>query len=313
MAGNVGLLKHASNVPQCALALEALFAEAGFAEGVFQTLLIGSETVARVIDDPRVAAVTLTGSEPAGRQVAAAAGKALKKTVLELGGSDPFVVLPSADLEKAVATAVKARCINSGQSCIAAKRFIVHAGIYEEFTRRFVAAMEALRVGDPLDPASEVGPLATAKILGGVDEQVQRARADGGRVLTGGHRLDRPGNFYAPTVIADLPESSPIVREEIFGPVAMLFRAHDLDDAIRRANATPFGLGSSVWTSDAAERERCIEEIEAGMVYVNTMVASDPRLPFGGIKASGYGRELSAAGIREFVNAKTVWVQDGPV
>jgi succinate-semialdehyde dehydrogenase/glutarate-semialdehyde dehydrogenase len=312
MAGNVGLLKHASNVPQCALALEALFVEAGFSEGVFQTLLIGSEAVGHVIDDPRVAAVTLTGSEPAGRQVAAAAGKALKKTVLELGGSDPLIVLPSAELEKAVATAVKARCINSGQSCIAAKRFIVHTEVYEDFTRHFVAAMEALRVGDPLDPASEVGPLTTAKILDGVDEQVQRARADGGRVLTGGHRLDRAGNFYAPTVIADLPESSAIAQEEIFGPVALLFRARDLDDAVRLANATPFGLGSSVWTNDAAERERCIEEIDAGMVYVNTMVASDPRLPFGGIKASGYGRELSAAGIREFVNAKTVWVQDEP-
>jgi succinate-semialdehyde dehydrogenase/glutarate-semialdehyde dehydrogenase len=303
MAGNVGLLKHASNVPQCALAIEEILCRAGFPEGVFQTLLIGSSAVERVIADPRVAAVTLTGSEPAGRQVAAQAGSHIKKSVLELGGSDPFIVMPSADLDAAVRTAVTARCINNGQSCIAAKRFIVHESIAHEFEPRFVAGMSALKVGDPMDPATQIGPLATSAILDELDSQVRRA---GGRVLTGGHRLERPGNFYAPTVLTGVSGFD----EEIFGPVALLYRARDLDEAIRIANATPFGLGASVWTRDPAEQRRFIDEIESGMVFVNAMVASDPRLPFGGVKASGYGRELSAYGLREFVNVKTVVVRD---
>ena len=300
MAGNVGLLKHASNVPQCAIAIEDILRRAGFPNGAFQTLLIGSDAVERVIADPRVKAVTLTGSEPAGRQVASQAGAHIKKSVLELGGSDPFVVMASADFDTAVRTAVQARCINNGQSCIAAKRFIVEATIADEFERRFVAGMQQLVAGDPMDPGTQLGPLATPAILDELDAQVQRS---GGRVLTGGHRLDRPGNYYAPTVLTDVPAG---FQEEIFGPVAVLYRARDLDDAIRIANDTPFGLGASVWTRDAAEQRRLIDEIESGMVFVNAMVASDPRLPFGGIKASGYGRELSAWGIREFVSVKTV-------
>ena len=300
MAGNVGLLKHASNVPQCALAIEEILRRAGFPEGAFQALLIPSSAVESVIRDPRVKAVTLTGSEPAGRQVASQAGAHIKKSVLELGGSDPFVVMASADFDTAVRTAVQARCINNGQSCIAAKRFIVEATIADEFERRFVAGMQQLVAGDPMDPGTQLGPLATPAILDELDAQVQRS---GGRVLTGGHRLDRPGNYYAPTVLTDVPTG---FQEEIFGPVAVLYRARDLDDAIRIANDTPFGLGASVWTRDAAEQRRLIDEIESGMVFVNAMVASDPRLPFGGIKASGYGRELSAWGIREFVSVKTV-------
>jgi len=306
MAGNVGLLKHASNVPQCALAIEEIIRRAGFPADVFQTLLIDSAQVQRVIEDRRVKAVTLTGSEPAGADVASQAGKQLKKTVLELGGSDPFVVMPSANLERAVKTAVEARTVNNGQSCIAAKRFIVDQRIADQFERRFVAAMEALRVGDPMDESTQVGPLATPDILEGLDRQVRRSVEMGARVLTGGKRLDRPGNFYPPTVLADAPAGAPAYREELFGPVAVLFRADGIDQAIRLANDTEFGLGSSVWTNDDAEQLRFIDEIDAGMVFVNGMVASDPRMPFGGVKRSGYGRELSAYGIREFMNVKTV-------
>jgi len=310
MAGNVGLLKHASNVPQCALGIEDIFRRAGFAEGAFQTLLIGSDKVPRVLDDPRVKAATLTGSEPAGMQVASEAGKQIKKTVLELGGSDPFIVMPSAKLDEAVTTAVKARTLNNGQSCIAAKRFIIHRDIADEFEHRFVAEMESLKVGDPMDEAIDIGPLATAAIRDDLDEQVRQSVAAGARVLTGGQPLERAGYFYAPTVLADIPENSPAYQDELFGPVASLFRARDLDEAIHIANATSFGLGSSAWTNDESERARFIDEIEAGSVFINGMVASDPRLPFGGVKRSGYGRELSYHGIREFVNIKTIWIRE---
>jgi len=308
MAGNVGLLKHASNVPQCALAIEDLFRRAGFADGTFQTLLVGSEAVERILADERVAAATLTGSEPAGSSVASIAGKHIKTTVLELGGSDPFIVMPSADLEGAVTTAVKARTINNGQSCIAAKRFIVAAEIYEQFERRFVEEMRALLVGDPLEESTEIGPLATPQIVKDLERQVNDAVAQGARVLTGGKRIQRAGNYYEPTVLVDVNPSTKISCEEIFGPVAMLFRVRDINEAIKLANATSFGLGSAAWTNDAHEQERFINEIEAGTVFINGMVASDPRLPFGGIKHSGYGRELSEFGIREFVNIKTVWI-----
>jgi len=310
MAGNVGLLKHSSNVPQCALAIEEIFRRANFAEGVFQTLLIESAQVAGVLEDARVQAVTLTGSEHAGSEVASRAGKAIKKTVLELGGSDPFIVMPSADLDEAVKIAIKARTINNGQSCIAAKRFIVADEIYEEFARRFVAGMCALKVGDPLDETIDIGPLATESICAELDEQVQRSIAAGARLLTGGAPLPRAGNYYAPTVLTDIPPHAPAYTEELFGPVALLFRVRSLDEAIELANATTFGLGASAWTRDERERARFIEEIEAGAVFINAMVASDPRLPFGGVKRSGYGRELSAFGIREFVNIKAVWIKD---
>jgi succinate-semialdehyde dehydrogenase/glutarate-semialdehyde dehydrogenase len=306
MAGNVGLLKHASNVPQCALAIEDVIRRAGFPDDVFQALLIGSADVARVIDDPRVMAASLTGSEPAGAQVASQAGRRIKKTVLELGGSDPFIVMPSADLERAAKTAAEARTINNGQSCIAAKRFIVDARVAADFEARFVRAMESMRVGDPMDEATQVGPLATPDILDSLDQQVRRSVEKGARILTGGRRLDRPGNYYAPTVLADVPKDAPAYAEELFGPVAVLFRADGIDHAIRLANDTEFGLGAAAWTSDFVEQQRFVDEIEAGMVFINGMVASDPRLPFGGVKRSGYGRELSAWGIREFVNIKTV-------
>jgi len=311
MAGNVGLLKHASNVPQCALAIEDIFRRAGFPEGAFQTLLIGSDKVEIILKDPRVVAATLTGSEPAGRSVAGIAGKHIKKTVLELGGSDPFIVMASANLDEAITTAVKARTINNGQSCIAAKRFIVASEIYDEFEQGFVEQMKALRIGDPLEESTEIGPLATPQIVNDLEKQVQQAVAEGARILTGGKKLDRPGNFYEPTVLVDVDPSRPASCEEIFGPVAMLFRVNNIDEAIRLANATPFGLGSAAWTNHAAEQERFINELEAGSVFINGMVASDPRLPFGGVKHSGYGRELAEFGIREFVNIKTVWIGEG--
>jgi succinate-semialdehyde dehydrogenase/glutarate-semialdehyde dehydrogenase len=308
MAGNVGLLKHASNVPQCALAIEEIFRRAGFPEGVFQTLLIETEQVRGVIEDRRVAAITLTGSNTAGSQVASTAGKAIKKTVLELGGSDPFIVMPGADLQSAIATAVKARIVNNGQSCIAAKRFIVHQSVADEFERGFVAGMASLTVGDPMDANTAVGPLATEGQLQTIADQVDRAVQAGARVLTGGRKLEREGWFYPPTVLAGITPESPIFHEEVFGPVALVFRVSTIDEAIRLANDSPFGLGASVWTRSDAERDRLVAEIESGMVFVNAMVASDPRVPFGGVKESGYGRELSPLGIREFVNAKTVWV-----
>ena len=307
--GNVMLLKHASNVPQCALMIEDLFREAGFPEGVFQTLLIGSAKVDAVLGDARVAAATLTGSEGAGVQVAQGAAKKVKKVVLELGGSDPFIVMPSANLEEAVATAVKARISNNGQSCIAAKRFIIAEPIAEEFQRKFVAAMAALKVGDPFDEKTELGPLATKDGVDSLDESVQTSVKSGAELLTGGKRLAGPGNFYAPTVLSKIPKGSPAHCEELFGPVASVFRAKDLDDAIRIANDSRFGLGASAWTNDEKERERLINEIESGMVFINRMVASDPRLPFGGVKWSGYGRELGSFGIREFTDVKTVWIQ----
>jgi succinate-semialdehyde dehydrogenase/glutarate-semialdehyde dehydrogenase len=308
MAGNVGLLKHASNVPQCALAIEEIFRRAGFAEGVFQTLLIETAQVKSVIEDRRVAAVTLTGSNAAGSQVASSAGKAMKKTVLELGGSDPFIVMAGADLDAAAQTAVKARVVNNGQSCIAAKRFIVADAVADEFEHRFVAGMEALVVGDPMDSRTDVGPLATEAQLRTIADQVEQSVKAGARLLTGGRTLDRPGWYYTPTVLSGITPDSPAYYEEVFGPVALLFRAKGIDDAIRLANDSPFGLGASAWTRNDAERARFAAELEAGMVFINAMVASDPRVPFGGIKESGYGRELSPYGIREFVNIKTIWV-----
>ena len=306
MAGNVGLLKHASNVPQCAIEIDALVRRAGFPEDVFQTLLIGAAQVERVIGDARVKGVSLTGSEPAGAQVAAQAGRQIKKTVLELGGSDPFIVMPSADLDRVAAAAAEARTLNNGQSCIAAKRFIVDRRIAAGFERRFVAAMEALRVGDPMEESTQIGPLATPQIREGLHQQVRRSVQMGARLLTGGTPLPGPGNYYPPTVLADPPYDSPAYREELFGPVAALFRSDGIDDAIRLANDTEFGLGASAWTNDPAEQRRLVEDLEAGMVFINGIVVSDPRLPFGGVKRSGYGRELSACGIREFVNIKTV-------
>ena len=306
MAGNVGLLKHAANVPQCALAIEDIFRRAGFDEGVFQTLLIESDQTRAVIEDSRVKAVTLTGSDRAGSEVASTAARHIKKTVLELGGSDPFIVMPSADLQNAVEIGVKARTINTGQSCIAAKRFIVAEKVYQEYLDRFVEKMRALTIGDPLENETEIGPLATESILRGVDEQVQKSIAAGAKLLTGGNRIKRDGFFYEPTVLTDIPRDAPAYHEEVFGPVALFFRAADSAEAIAVANDNQFGLGASAWTTDHDEQDLFISELESGMVFINGMVASDPRLPFGGVKRSGFGRELGPEGIREFTNAKTI-------
>jgi succinate-semialdehyde dehydrogenase / glutarate-semialdehyde dehydrogenase len=308
MAGNVGVLKHAGNVPQCALAIEKILCRAGFEDGVFQALLIEAEQVKEVIMDSRIKAVTLTGSEKAGSAVASTAAGQIKKSVLELGGSDPFIVMPSADFEAALTTAVKARTINSGQSCIAAKRFFAADQIYDRFLDEFVQRMRALKVGDPFDETTEIGPLATEQILEGVHEQVQKSIAAGAKLLTGGNRIHGPGFFYEPTVLVDVPKKSPAYREEVFGPVASVFRVRDAADAVELANDSTFGLGASAWTNDPAEQELFASELETGMVFINAMVASDPRLPFGGVKRSGFGRELGTAGIREFTNAKTIWI-----
>jgi succinate-semialdehyde dehydrogenase/glutarate-semialdehyde dehydrogenase len=310
MAGNTALLKHASNVPQCALAIEKIFQQAGFAEGVFQTLLIGANQVAPLMADARVKAATLTGSEPAGISLAVASGTQIKKTVLELGGSDPFIVLATADLETAAVTGTTSRMLNNGQSCIAAKRFIVVDAIADRFTKLLLEKFQALKIGDPMVPDTDIGPLATPKILQDLDQQVQKSIHIGAKILVGGNPItDSPGNYYPPTLITDIPLEHPLAQEEFFGPVAMLFRVPDVDAAIKLANDIPFGLGASAWTNDSQEQERLINEIEAGAVFINGMVKSDPRLPFGGIKRSGYGRELSIQGIHEFVNVKTVWVK----
>ncbi len=309
MAGNVGLLKHASNVPQCALAIEDIFRQAGFAEGVFQALLIGADKVQQVLDDPRVAAATLTGSGPAGSNVASEAGKQIKKTVLELGGSDPFIVMPSANLAEASQTAVRARVINNGQSCIAAKRFIIHRSIADEFTRAFVSGMQSLRSGDPMLPTTDVGPLSTKQMVADLEKQIGDLVRDGAKILTGGKRVSGAGNFFEPTVIIDIKVGTPAYYEELFGPAAMLFVVDDPVEAVRLANDSQFGLGASAWTNDPEEQQYFTNEIESGMVFINAMVASDPRIPFGGVKQSGYGRELGVYGIREFVNAKTVWMK----
>src|ERR1700722_16385236 len=309
MAGNVGLLKHASNVPQCALAVEDVFLRAGFAEGVFQTLLVGASKVDAILDDPRIVAATLTGREGAGIQVGISAAKRIKKVVLELGGSDPYIVMKTANFDVAVATAVKARVANNGQSCIAAKRFIVEESIADKFEQEFVARMEALKIGDPLDSKTDLGPLASASAVDDLQRDVQKSIEAGARLLTGGKPLLGKGNFYPPTVLTDIPRNSPAYSEEFFGPVASVFRVKDADEAIHIANDTRFGLGASVWTQDTTERDHLIQGLEAGMVFVNKMVASDPRVPFGGVKQSGFGRELGPFGIREFTNIKTVWIE----
>jgi succinate-semialdehyde dehydrogenase/glutarate-semialdehyde dehydrogenase len=308
MAGNTGLLKHASNVPQCALYIEDIFRRAGFPDGSFQTLLIGGSKVERVLRDDRVKAATLTGSEPAGASVASICGEEIKPTVLELGGSDAFIVMPSADLEKAVSAAITARNQNNGQSCIAGKRFIVHADIYEDFRKKFEAATDALKVGDPMDDGTDIGPLVNAASLEEIVGQVENAVRDGAALVTGGVAIEGPGYFFKPGILENIPKTSNAFHEEIFGPVAALYKVPDLSAAIALANDSPFGLGSSVWTSDMDEQSQAIRDIEAGATFINAMTASDPRLPFGGIKKSGYGRELAAEGIRAFCNVKTVFV-----
>ena len=309
MAGNVGVLKHASNVPQCALKIEEVLLKAGFPDGAFQTLLIGSDKVDRILADPRVAAATLTGSEGAGVKVGAGAAQRIKKVVLELGGSDPFIVMPSANVEEAVTVGIKARTLNNGQSCIAAKRFIVADQIADKFQREFVAQMEKLKLGDPFDEKTDVGPLANAEAVSSLQADVSASVKAGAKILTGGKPASLPGSFYLPTVLVDIPEDSPAYREELFGPVASIFRVKNVDEAIRVANDSRFGLGASAWTNDKSEQERFISELEAGMVFINQMVFSDPRVPFGGVKRSGVGRELSTYGIREFTNVKTVWIK----
>ncbi len=309
MAGNVGLLKHASNVPQCAIALEEIFIASGFPPGAFQTLLVGADKVAAIISDDRVKAATLTGSEPAGASLAAIAGKHIKKTVLELGGTDPFIVLESANLEAAVNTAVTARLQNNGQSCIAAKRFILAEAIADDFQQALLEKYQTLTIGDPQLETTDIGPLATPSILQELDQLVQTCVSQGATVLIGGKPLDGPGNFYPPTILTDIPPGTPADTEEFFGPVALLFRVKTLEEAITLANGPALGLGASAWTNHPQERDRLIQELEAGAVFINGMVKSDPRLPFGGIKRSGYGRELSQEGIREFVNIKTVWIK----
>ena len=308
MTGNVGLLKHASNVPQCALAIEDVLARAGFPPGVFQTLLVGSGAIEAIIEDPRVRAVTLTGSEAAGRAVGATAGHTIKPSVLELGGSDAFIVMPSADLDTAVAKAVHSRTLNNGQSCVNAKRFIVHEEIADEFVSRMVARLESLKIGDPLDSSTQMGPLANPDAVEEIDRQVQETVAAGARLLTGGKPLGGPGSFYPPTLLTDIPDGSPGHNEELFGPVALVWRARDVDDAIRIANDSDLGLGGSAWTSDPAEQERFVTEVETGMIYINHFTESTPEVPFGGTKNSGYGRELAEYGPKSFVNAKTVWI-----
>jgi len=309
MAGNVGLLKHASNVPQCALKIEDIMRRAGFPQGAFQTLLIGASQVEALVNDPRVAAATLTGSEGAGIQVGIAAARNIKKVVLELGGSDPFIVMPSANLDEAVSSAVKARIVNNGQSCIAAKRFIVAESIADQFEKAFVAKMEALKVGDPMDASTDVGPLSTADAVETLQADIDKSVQAGAKILTGGKRLPGRGNYYPPTALTDIPKNSPAYGEEFFGPVALIFRVKNAAEAIHIANDTRFGLGASVWTNDPAEQALFAHEIEAGMVFINKMVASDARVPFGGVKASGHGRELGVHGAREFTNIKTVWVE----
>ncbi|MBK5258983.1 MAG: NAD-dependent succinate-semialdehyde dehydrogenase [Thermoanaerobaculia bacterium] len=308
MAGNAALLKHSSNVPRSALAIEQVLRDAGFDHDEFQTLLIGADLVRTILEDPRVKAATLTGSEQAGASVASIAAKQIKKSVLELGGSDPFIVMPSADLAKAISVAVKARTINNGQSCIAAKRFIIHEEIADAFEKQFVASMKALRIGDPLDENTDIGPLAMPQLVDDLEKQVRESVAAGATLLTGGKRVPGRGNFFEPTVLSNIPRSAPAFAEETFGPVASLFRVATVAEAIDLANATEFGLGASVWTHDSGERELFVAGIESGQVFVNAMVASDPRLPFGGTKRSGFGRELGVFGIREFVNIKTVYV-----
>jgi succinate-semialdehyde dehydrogenase / glutarate-semialdehyde dehydrogenase len=310
MAGNIGILKHASNVPQSALAIEQIFRDAGFPLGAFQTLLIGADKVSQIIEDPRVKAATLTGSEVAGMALASAAGKQIKKVVLELGGSDPFIVLESADLSEAVNTAVTARMLNNGQSCIAAKRFIIADSIYDRFTQELTAKYQALKIGDPMEESTDISPLATPTILKELDEQVKKCTASGAKILTGGKPLtETKGNYYPPTIITDIDLNSPSASEEFFGPVALLFRVQNIDEAIALANSTSFGLGASAWTNNLEEKQQLIKEIKAGAVFINGMVKSDPRLPFGGIERSGYGRELGSQGILEFVNVKTIWIK----
>jgi acyl-CoA reductase-like NAD-dependent aldehyde dehydrogenase len=308
MAGNTAVLKHASNVPQCALGIEEVFREAGFPKGAFQTLLVPGSHVASLIEHPVIAAVTLTGSEAAGAQVASSAGRVIKKTVLELGGSDPFIVLEDADIEAAVQTGVRARYQNTGQSCIAAKRFIVVERAFADFQERFVEAVRNLKVGDPMDRATQVGPLARHEFMEDLERQVQKSVQKGAEVLVGGTRLGGKGFFFKPTVLTRVTADMPAAWEEVFGPVAAMIKARDAEDAIQLANRTPYGLGSNLWTSDLKRAKRLAREIEAGQVFINGMVASDPRLPFGGVKQSGYGRELSEFGIREFVNIQTVWI-----